>query len=244
MFRKPRPGNRGGRRTLAPVTHFFTSNGLPLLFLVVMLESFGIPLPGETALIGAALYAGSAHKLVGPYQAVHAADRHFVLGATTPNTWRSFCAALGLERLEHDPRFRDGTLRRHNADVLIQLIEEVTATRPAAHWLDVLRGAGVPCADIADYAAVFEDVHLRERGFFVDLAHPTLGSVRALGTPLRLRALRDRPRGAGPPPPVVPAHALGAPPAQGAMAVVENRQFSHRRSLQRGTMRGFGVEIL
>jgi membrane protein DedA with SNARE-associated domain len=33
------------------MTHFFTHNGLPLLFVVVMLESFGIPLPGETALI-------------------------------------------------------------------------------------------------------------------------------------------------------------------------------------------------
>jgi membrane protein DedA with SNARE-associated domain len=33
------------------VTHFFTQHGLPLLFVVVMLESFGIPLPGETALI-------------------------------------------------------------------------------------------------------------------------------------------------------------------------------------------------
>jgi membrane protein DedA with SNARE-associated domain len=33
------------------VTHFFTHNGLPLLFVVVMLESFGIPLPGETALV-------------------------------------------------------------------------------------------------------------------------------------------------------------------------------------------------
>ena len=31
--------------------HFFTHHGLPVLFLVVMLESFGIPLPGETALI-------------------------------------------------------------------------------------------------------------------------------------------------------------------------------------------------
>ena len=33
------------------MTHFFTHHGLPLLFLVIMLESFGIPLPGETALI-------------------------------------------------------------------------------------------------------------------------------------------------------------------------------------------------
>ncbi len=31
--------------------HFFEHHGLPLLFVVVMLESFGIPLPGETALI-------------------------------------------------------------------------------------------------------------------------------------------------------------------------------------------------
>ncbi len=33
------------------MTDFFTHHGLPLLFVVVMLESFGIPLPGETALI-------------------------------------------------------------------------------------------------------------------------------------------------------------------------------------------------
>jgi membrane protein DedA with SNARE-associated domain len=33
------------------LTHFFTHHGLPLLFVVVMLESFGVPLPGETALV-------------------------------------------------------------------------------------------------------------------------------------------------------------------------------------------------
>jgi membrane protein DedA with SNARE-associated domain len=33
------------------VTHLFTHHGLPLLAVVVMIESFGIPLPGETALI-------------------------------------------------------------------------------------------------------------------------------------------------------------------------------------------------
>ena len=39
------------RQDARTVTHFFTHHGLPLLFLVIMLESFGIPLPGETALI-------------------------------------------------------------------------------------------------------------------------------------------------------------------------------------------------
>jgi membrane protein DedA with SNARE-associated domain len=41
--------------------HFFTHHGLPLLFVVIMLESFGIPLPGETALIFFGLLASKGH---------------------------------------------------------------------------------------------------------------------------------------------------------------------------------------
>jgi membrane protein DedA with SNARE-associated domain len=43
------------------VIHFVTSNGLPLLFLVIMLESFGLPLPGETALIAFGILAANGH---------------------------------------------------------------------------------------------------------------------------------------------------------------------------------------
>jgi membrane protein DedA with SNARE-associated domain len=43
------------------VQHFFTHHGLPLLFVVIMLESFGIPLPGETALIFFGLLAAKGN---------------------------------------------------------------------------------------------------------------------------------------------------------------------------------------
>jgi membrane protein DedA with SNARE-associated domain len=43
------------------VTHFFTHHGLPLLAVVVALESFGIPLPGETALIAFGVLASQGH---------------------------------------------------------------------------------------------------------------------------------------------------------------------------------------
>ena len=39
------------------------SYGYLVVFLLVLIESIGVPVPGETALIGAALYAGSTHKL-------------------------------------------------------------------------------------------------------------------------------------------------------------------------------------
>jgi membrane protein DedA with SNARE-associated domain len=46
------------------VTHFFTSNGVWLLFVVVLLESFGIPLPGETALIAFGVLASQGHHSI------------------------------------------------------------------------------------------------------------------------------------------------------------------------------------
>jgi len=130
--------------------------------------------------------AGSAHKLVAPYQAVRAADGHFVVGATTPRNWAAFCQALELGALEHDARFADAAARRRNVRALIPLIEEVTSTRPVAHWLDLLRTAGVPCGEIQDYAAVFADPHLAARGFLRDVPHPSLGRLRVLGSPIGL----------------------------------------------------------
>jgi membrane protein DedA with SNARE-associated domain len=46
------------------LTHFFTSHGLALLFVVIMLESFGIPLPGETALIAFGVLASQGHHSI------------------------------------------------------------------------------------------------------------------------------------------------------------------------------------
>ena len=43
------------------VTNFFTHNGLLLLFVAVMIESFGLPIPGETSLIAFAVLASEGH---------------------------------------------------------------------------------------------------------------------------------------------------------------------------------------
>lgn len=45
------------------IAHLVQSYGYYAVFLLIALESMGIPLPGETALISAALYAGATHHL-------------------------------------------------------------------------------------------------------------------------------------------------------------------------------------
>jgi membrane protein DedA with SNARE-associated domain len=43
------------------VTHLLTTYGLVLLFAIVAIESMGVPLPGETAIIAAAVLASTKH---------------------------------------------------------------------------------------------------------------------------------------------------------------------------------------
>ena len=45
------------------VLHFVANYGYLAIFTVVMLESAGVPLPGETILVSAAAYAGHKHSL-------------------------------------------------------------------------------------------------------------------------------------------------------------------------------------
>jgi membrane protein DedA with SNARE-associated domain len=55
------------------MTHFLTHHGLPLLFVVVMIESFGVPLPGETALIAFGVLAAEGHYSIASVIALAAA---------------------------------------------------------------------------------------------------------------------------------------------------------------------------
>jgi membrane protein DedA with SNARE-associated domain len=58
---------------LARVTHLLLTYGLALLFGLVAIESSGVPLPGETALIAAAVLASQGHYSIAAVIAVAAA---------------------------------------------------------------------------------------------------------------------------------------------------------------------------
>ncbi|RVX42001.1 formyl-CoA transferase [Nonomuraea polychroma] len=141
---------------------------------------------------------GSAHQSTAPYQAIRTADGWCTVGAISPKTWTGFCRALGLDRLMDDPRYTDAHERHGLRHELIPAIEAVTTTMPTARVVSALEAEGVPCAPIADYAQVFTDDHLTQRGFFWDADHPVIGPVRQLGSPMRLSATPTRRDTAGP----------------------------------------------
>ena len=49
--------------SLSLINHLLQSYGYLAVFFFIAMESLGLPLPGETTLIAAAVYAGSTHRL-------------------------------------------------------------------------------------------------------------------------------------------------------------------------------------
>jgi membrane protein DedA with SNARE-associated domain len=103
---------------------WLSSYGYLVVFLLVMVESIGVPVPGETALIGAALYAGSTHNLE-IWGVIGVAIAGAVLGDNIGFSIGRYGGAKLLLRHGHKIRLHEGRLkigiwlfRRHGGKVV------------------------------------------------------------------------------------------------------------------------------
>jgi membrane protein DedA with SNARE-associated domain len=103
---------------------WLASYGYLAVFLLVMAESVGVPVPGETALVGAALYAGSTHKLQISW-VIAVAIAGAVIGDNIGFSIGRYGGAKLLLRHGHKIRLHEGRLkigiwlfRRHGGKVV------------------------------------------------------------------------------------------------------------------------------
>lgn len=66
-----------------------------------------------------------------------------------------------------------------------QLLASVTPQRPTAHWVDALRAADVPSAEVLGPDGHLQDPQVRHNGIYEEMDHPTLGRVRYARHPAR-----------------------------------------------------------
>jgi crotonobetainyl-CoA:carnitine CoA-transferase CaiB-like acyl-CoA transferase len=145
---------------------------------------------------------GNAHPSLAPYEPYPARDGSVVVAVANPRLWTRFCAAVGLERLEHDPRFATNSVRLANRDALNVAIGEAFAGRTVDSLIERLTAAGVPCGRVRTVEDVLADPQLAARQMLVDI--PTAdGSVKVPGNPVKLSAIVAR---APTPPPRLGEH--------------------------------------
>ncbi|CAN5768513.1 CoA transferase [soil metagenome] len=131
---------------------------------------------------------GTANRMAAPYQAVRAADGHFVLGANNDRLWQRLCAVIDRPDLAAHADYATNALRLANRTALIPALEESFAGRPKNDWVALLLEAGIPAGPINDYAETLGNEHTEARGMVMEIDHPIEGRVRNIGFPVKLSA--------------------------------------------------------
>ena len=129
---------------------------------------------------------GTRHRRSTPYQAYKTRDGYVTVGANNNKLWRNFCTMVcGKPQWLTDPRFVDVRSRLENIDELEKEIEAVFATQPTAHWVEKLDKAEVPGGPVYTYDQTLNDPHIKARNMVVEIEHPKIGRMKALGIPVK-----------------------------------------------------------
>jgi formyl-CoA transferase/CoA:oxalate CoA-transferase len=146
---------------------------------------------------------GNRHATIAPYDTFGAADGELFLAVGNDEQFKRFCAAAGLERLLEDKRFSTNPLRVAGEAALKDIIEPVIRMRNRDDWIRDLARAGVPCGAVRSVSEALSDPQVSARRMIEAVEHSVLGSIRVLGTPIKLSDTAPEIRT---PPPVLGQH--------------------------------------
>lgn len=129
---------------------------------------------------------GAGSQLSVPYQAFKASDDWVVVAAFTQRMWEGVCRAIGHPEYNEDDRFNSSEKRGANRAILIPMLEQAFAQRSVAEWVERLAAEGVPCTSVNSIDKVVVDEQVLARDMVVETVHPTTGTVRMAGLPVKL----------------------------------------------------------
>jgi CoA:oxalate CoA-transferase len=131
---------------------------------------------------------GNRHPSITPFEVYAAADRPIVIAAGNDGLFARLCAALDRADLAADPRYASNSARTRHAEDLKADLEALLRRQPAAHWIEVLEGAGVPCSLILNVAEAVSHPQTQARNMVV-----RAGDLLMAGNPIKIDGLADAP---------------------------------------------------
>ncbi|MEB3102911.1 CaiB/BaiF CoA transferase family protein [Ferviditalea candida] len=129
---------------------------------------------------------GNQHPNIVPYQVFTAQDRDMVVAVGNDRQFVRFAEAIGMPELSNNEKFRTNADRLHNKNELVRIISERLKQKTAEEWSRILRIADVPNGPINDMKSLFDDPQTAAREMLFEMEHPTAGSIRMAGSPLKL----------------------------------------------------------
>jgi len=146
---------------------------------------------------------GNRHPSIAPYDTFAAADGEFVLSVGNDDQFRRLAGVLRRPALADDARFTTNSGRVLNHDALRSELSALLASWRRDDLLSALGRAGVPAGAVRTVTEALADPQLAAREMIVPLEHLSAGTIRVLGTPLKLS---ETPASIRTPPPTLGQH--------------------------------------
>jgi crotonobetainyl-CoA:carnitine CoA-transferase CaiB-like acyl-CoA transferase len=127
---------------------------------------------------------GNAHPNIVPYQDFETASGRIAVAAGNDGLFRALCATMGRDDLPGDARFATNAARVENRRELIPELQKVFRERPADDWVELLDAAGVPVGKVRSVPEALEAAAAAGRPATVRVAHPTIGALELVGSPI------------------------------------------------------------
>lgn len=131
---------------------------------------------------------GNRHPSITPFAAYETADVPIIIAAGNDLLFQKVCKVLGRPDLAVDIRFLNNAERTRQQEALRQEMEGELGKAAAAHWLERLEAAGVPCSPIQNVAEAVEHPQVRARNMVV-----SAGGLRMAGNPIKIEGCPDLP---------------------------------------------------
>ncbi|UCE65821.1 MAG: CoA transferase, partial [Candidatus Zixiibacteriota bacterium] len=128
---------------------------------------------------------GTAHESIVPYQVFSAKDRPIAIAVANQKLWINFCEVTGMKEWLEDPRFESNPRRVENREILLPLIDELFATKTCDEWMEILVRAAIPCGPVNNMQHLFADPQIKHRNMIAEVPHPTIGTLRLAGAPIK-----------------------------------------------------------
>ncbi len=113
-------------------------------------------------------------------------DGHINIAASSARLWERFCEAIERPDWKAKPEWATQKGRSEDRKAINAAIGEVTRTRPAAHWIELFEGAGIPCGPIYTIDQVFADPQVRHLGMARPMQSPALGKTEVVASAINI----------------------------------------------------------
>jgi len=108
----------------------------------------------------------------------------FILAHLQPDRyWPNVCKALGVEELEHDPKFNSIEARGENRKELIAIMDERFAQKTRDEWFKIFKKEIVIHAPIQTTTEVVNDPQSLANDYVTWVDHPVWGRIKVIGFP-------------------------------------------------------------